>query len=263
MDHEKNFHINDENAADFIEQIGGWIQEFIKAAHRKGVILGMSGGIDCCVVARLCQEAGVNTRLVIMPDGDNMLNSGSMKDARYFIDKFGFDSGEVNIKAACEATEASLNRPLGDLARSNIRPRERMKVLYTIAQEEHCAVIGTGNYCELLLGYFTKFGDGSYDLNPLGFCVKGEVRTLAKHLGVPEQIIRKPPSADLAAGQTDESDLGFDYEAMDRYILNGTSGDPETDKKIEARINMSKHKLMQPALFNASQVKKKRDTLDL
>jgi len=258
MENKKNFFIDDQNVHHYIMQIGDWLRDRLQEANREGAVLGMSGGIDCSVVARLCQSAGVDVKLVMLPDGASM-NNNSMRDAMELINKFGFDHTTVDIKDACDAIEKSIiqstGKPMGDLSRSNIRPRVRMTTLYSIAQDEHAFVLGTGNLDERLLGYFTKHGDGAHDLNPLAMITKGEVRTLAKHLGVPEAIINKAPSAGLEEGQTDEADLGFTYNAMDAFVLNGTSGDPAIDQKINARIQMSGHKLVAPPMFNGLQCK--------
>jgi len=111
-------------------------------------------------------------------------------------------------------------------------------------------VIGTGNLAERTVGYFTKWGDGACDLNPLAMLTKQEVRTLARFLEVPDCIIAKQPSAGLWEGQTDEDELGMTYQQIDAYIINGTSGNPETDRKIEDRIAMSAHKLAPIPIFS-------------
>lgn len=102
--------------------------------------------------------------------------------------------------------------------------------------------MGTSNLSERLAGYFTKWGDGASDINPLGMLVKKEVRALAGHLEIPAEIIAKAPSAGLYEGQTDEGDLGVTYDLLDAYALTGASGDPSADRIIENRIKMSLHK---------------------
>ncbi|MCL1851888.1 MAG: NAD(+) synthase [Peptococcaceae bacterium] len=238
----KRFVITDDNAGEYILKMGAFVRDIVTQARRKGVVLGMSGGIDCSVVARLCQEAGVYVKLLMLPDDDNMKMSSSHRDALALIDGFGFDYEVCDIGKACRAVESELGS-LSDLSRMNIRPRMRMIVLYAAAQSVSCFVIGTGNLDERLLGYFTKWGDGASDLNPLGLLTKGEVRILARYLGVPKAIVDKPASAGLFEGQTDEEELGISYDLMDAFILKGTSGNAEVDGKIEQRIEMSRHKL--------------------
>jgi NAD+ synthase len=107
---------------------------------------------------------------------------------------------------------------------ANVKPRLRMATLYFIANTLNYLVAGTGNRSELSIGYFTKYGDGGVDMLPIGRLVKSEVRALASELGVPEPIIEKPPSAGLWAGQTDEGEMGFTYEDLERYLNEGSAG---------------------------------------
>jgi len=248
----KSFIIDEQNVACYAEKIAAWIKEQVKQAHRKGVVLGMSGGVDCSVVARLCQLAGVEVHLVLMPYGDDMKRVESSDHAMELIDKFNFSYHVFDIKPAVDALILQ-NNPCKDvtcnvstepdgLSRSNIRPRIRMTYLYQLAQLSSRFVIGTSNLSERTVGYFTKWGDGVSDLNPLAKLTKQEVYHLARYLEVPECIIDKKPSAGLWDGQTDEDELGMTYEQLDAYILSGTSGNPETDRMIEKRIAMSAHK---------------------
>jgi len=245
----KNFIITPQNTQEFVSKIGSFIKSCLESAGAKGVILGMSGGIDCSTVARICQSNGIYVKLVMLPDGSSMSIQNSMTDAMSLINKFNFEYKTIDISTACNQLERATEAELSDISRINIRPRIRMTTLYTIAQNEGLLVIGTGNLDERLLGYFTKWGDGASDLNPLGMLTKGEVRILARYLDVPKGIIDKPPSAALFEGQTDEADLGFTYDEIDRYILNGTTENPETDKKLETRITACSHKLQPIKIF--------------
>lgn len=241
---EKNFIITESNVAMVARDMASFIKTQVNDAHRTGVVLGMSGGLDCAVVARLCQLADVETLLVMMPDGDGMLAGDAMAHSHELIQKFNFDHETFDISGVTRGgIEAILNDyTLDKLPKENIRPRIRMTLLYTLAQQLGAFVIGTSNLNERLLGYFTKWGDGGSDLNPLGMLTKGEVRILARYLDVPDNIINKPPSAGLVPGQTDEDDLGFTYQEMDNFILNGSTGDVDTDSALAKRIQMSKHK---------------------
>ena len=120
---------------------------------------------------------------------------------------------------------------------------------YEYAQINNLLVIGTGNLSEATVGYFTKWGDGAHDLNPLANLTKREVYILAKYLGVPEAIIKAKPSADLWPGQTDEDELGLTYEQIDEFILNGTSGDNKIDEIIQTKKDRNTHKLEPIAKF--------------
>ena len=242
----KSFVINNENAVYYAGEIASWIKE---KAHRKGVVLGMSGGVDCSVVARLCQLAGVDVHLVLLPYGDDMKNTQSSDHSMELIEKFNFSYHVFDIKPAVDAVTIACDMPLCEsgvadfeLSRANIRPRVRMTYLYQFAQRNGRLVIGTGNLAERTVGYFTKWGDGACDFNPLAMLTKQEVYTLARYLDVPAGIIGKKASAGLWEGQTDEDELGMTYAQIDAYIINGTSGNPETDRKIEERIAKSAHK---------------------
>ena len=137
-----------------------------------------------------------------------------------------------------------------NLAQANIRPRVRMTYLYQYAQINDLLVIGTGNLSERTIGYFTKWGDGGCDLNPIANITKREVYVLAKYLNVPEGIINKKPSAELWEGQNDEDEIGISYDMLDEYILNGTSGDVAIDKLIENKKQRAMHKLNPISTFN-------------
>ena len=245
----KNFVVTYENADEYITKIAGFIKSKVDSAGRAGLVLGMSGGIDCSVAACLSKSADVPVKLIMMPDGDDMLRSKSMGDAMKLVEKFGFDYRVIDIGEVCACVERQTGE-LCKISRMNIRPRVRMTILYSLAQDMGRFVLGTGNLVERLCGYFTKWGDGASDLNPLGMLTKGEVRILARHLGVPEEIVSKPPSAGLFEGQTDEDELGFKYSQIDAYILKGTSGDSAVDKKLSALFKMSAHKLNPIDIFS-------------
>jgi len=245
-----------DNVANYAANIAAWIKEKVEQAHRKGVVLGMSGGVDCCVTARLCQLSGVNVHLVLMPYGDDMKITQSYDHSMELIEKFGFPYHIFDIQLAVDAltipADAPFNKTGGanlELARANLRPRVRMTYLYQLAQLDNRFVIGTSNLSERTVGYFTKWGDGACDLNPLAMLTKQEVYTLARYLEIPASIINKKPSAGLWDGQTDEDELGMTYDQIDAYIINGTSGNPETDRKIEERKAMSAHKFAQIPVF--------------
>lgn len=252
----KPFVINEDNVAYYANKIALWIHDLAHVAKRKGVVLGMSGGIDCSVVARLCQLAKVDIHLVMMPYGDDMTNSKSYSDAMLLIDKFGFKYHIYDIQPAVDAlvtknidflSEATAANK--ELSLANLRPRVRMTYLYQLAQMGSLFVAGTGNMAERTVGYFTKWGDGACDFNPMAMLTKQEVYTLARYLEIPDSIIDKKPSAGLWEGQTDEDELGMTYAQIDAYILKGTSGDESIDKLIEKRIAMSAHKFAAIPIF--------------
>jgi len=153
---------------------------------------------------------------------------------------------DILVKAAAkDKVESTASR----LAKANLKVRLRMLTLYYLANQLKYMVAGSSNRSELSIGYFTKYGDGGVDIMPLGNLVKGEVRELASFLGIPQQIIDKPPSAGLWQGQTDESELGFSYEELDRYLVTGEASN-ELREKIETMIAASNHKRLPPSVAN-------------
>ncbi|MCK4863037.1 MAG: NAD(+) synthase [Dehalococcoidales bacterium] len=227
-----------------------WIKEKVQAAGCRGVVLGLSGGLDSSVVGALCQRAfPQNTLGVIMPchsiDTDKA-------HAGIVASRFDIPTVETPLDGAFDAMIKILpdNQPdpaIGNLARANLKARLRMVTLYYIANQLKYIVAGSGNRSEITAGYFTKYGDGGVDILPLGNLVKGEVRELARYLEIPREIIDKPPSAGLWEGQTDETEMGFSYEALDRYILTGDAPE-ELKRKIEARKAAAAHKCTMPPI---------------
>ncbi|GAJ10666.1 unnamed protein product, partial [marine sediment metagenome] len=133
------------------------------------------------------------------------------------------------------------------LAEANIKPRLRMTTLYYFANELNYLVAGTGNKSELMIGYFTKYGDGGADVLPLGNLLKNQVRKLAEHLGIPKEIINKPPSAGLWKGQADEEEIGIRYDQLDKYLRTGKLNNKIIEKKIQDKIAKNAHKRITPA----------------
>ena len=246
---DKNFVITEQNVETYTQKLAEWIRTKVHGANQNGVVLGMSGGVDCSVVSRLCQIANVPVHLILMPYGNNMEYSSSYTHAMELINKFDFEYHVYNIKPAVDAAIIPDSSPLIEecnsndipLARANLRPRERTQYQYQYAQLHNMLVIGTTNLVEFMLGYFTKWGDAA-DICPLLLLTKSEIYVLAKFLQVPDSIINEKPSAELWPGQTDEDELGITYLQADSYILTGTSGNAEVDTLIEHKILSSEHK---------------------
>ncbi|MEE9553458.1 MAG: NAD+ synthase [candidate division Zixibacteria bacterium] len=181
------------------------------------LILGISGGLDSAVVAYLAVNAIGKENVVglIMPYKTS--NPENMADAEILIESLGIKKRIVDIS---DPVNSYFERfPDADnIRRGNKMARERMSVLYDFSAMEKALVIGTSNRSEILLGYGTIFGDLACAINPLGDLYKSQVRALAKHLGVPDRIIAKIPSADLHKGQSDEGEFGFSYEEVDRLL---------------------------------------------
>ncbi len=225
-----------------------WIRDQVLSNGGRGVVFGLSGGLDSSVVAALCKRAFAGEILgVIMPCCSITQDA---EHARLVAAKFAIPTQEVALDGVLDTLlgvlppatgEASLNQ----LAKANLQVRLRMITLYYFANQLRYFVVGSGNRSELAMGYFTKYGDGGTDILPLGSLVKGQVRELALCLGVPRPIIDKPPSAGLWAGQTDEAEMGISYQELDRYLLS-SEAPAELKRQIESRIAASAHKRLPP-----------------
>jgi len=199
--------------------IEAFIVHSVRESGREGVILGLSGGIDSALVAKLCADAMGPGRVLALalPDGKG---GRDLKDARKFANAIGIEFRIVNIGPIASAMEKRLKASEADaVARGNLRARARMTVLYYGANTENRVVMGTGNKSEILTGYATKFGDAGADFLPIGDLYKTQVREMAAHLGLPNEIVDKTPTAGLWPGQTDEGELGITYDELDRVLL--------------------------------------------
>ena len=226
------------------ERISSWIRERVEEAGAGGVVLGISGGIDSSVAAVLAKmRLGDGVLGVIMPCHSDPTD---VEHARMVADKFGIETEYVDLTPVFDCLLATL--PSGDrLAVANLKPRLRMAVLYYYANSRNYLVAGTGNKSELAIGYFTKYGDGGADILPLGSLLKKQVRELARELGIPEEIIVKPPSAGLWEGQTDEGEMGISYDELDSILVAIESGDDdecnqEPLARVKAMMAASQHK---------------------
>jgi NAD+ synthase len=164
---------------------------------------------------------------------------------------FGLRTVEVDLGPTFDLLVAAIPDGMPDMARANIKPRLRMAVLYAMAQTRGYLVAGTGNKSELMVGYFTKYGDGGVDVEPLGELYKEQVRQLALELGIPQAIIDRPPSAGLWAGQTDEGEMGLTYEELDATLAAIEGQRTETVdqtvlEKVQRMIDSSHHKRATP-----------------
>lgn len=238
------------NSEQLAEKLVLWIRDKVGAGGCKGVVVGMSGGLDSSVVAVLCQRAfPQNTLGVIMPCYSRREDKAH---AQAVASKFSIPTVEVVLDGIFsywqqELPDYEADPALSHLAQANLKVRLRMVTLYYIANQLGYMVAGSSNRSEISVGYFTKYGDGGVDIMPLGNLVKGQVRELAGFLGIPQPIIEKSPSAGLWEGQTDEEELGFSYEELDRYLLNGEASG-EVREKIESRISASAHKRSLPPI---------------
>jgi len=205
--------------------IGQFLSERLEASGASGFVLGLSGGLDSALALAIAAGSVGPQRVkaVFMPYGG--LSRNDLAFALSAADAASVELEKIDITASVDAHPFKVE----GTAHGNLQARIRMCVLYSIANTEGRLVLGTSNKTELMLGYFTKFGDGGSDLCPLGDLLKTQVRTLAATEGVPHPIIERPPTAALAAGQTDEGDLGMPYTVLDPIIIGYLHGmDPDS-----------------------------------
>ncbi len=214
-----------------------YIRGKVAEAHADGIVFGNSGGKDCALVGILCKAACENTVGLIMPCASKQNYGRDRDDAQALAAQFGIESRVVDLTAVREAELKALEgvAALNNMALTNIAPRLRMTTLYAVAAAENRLVAGTGNRSEIHMGYFTKWGDGASDFDPIADLCVTEVFDFLRFLGAPASIVEKAPSAGLFDGQTDEAEMGVSYRAIDDYLLTGTVS--EHDRAIIDRYH--------------------------
>ena len=231
-------------------KLAAWIGERVHEVGRRGVVLGLSGGLDSSVLAVLCQRACPdNTLALIMPC--HSIDTDKVHAEKVAV-KFSIPTRIISLDKVYDSLLETLPNFNGDkaalkLAGANLKARLRMITLYYTANQLQYIVAGSSNRSELTIGYFSKYGDGGVDIMPLGNLVKEQVRELAGYLGIPPEIIAKPPSAGLWEGQTDEEEMGLTYETIDTYILTGNEPE-EVKETLESRKAASFHKRETPPI---------------
>ena len=199
-----------------VDKLVEWLRSSVKEANCKGIVYGLSGGVDSAVIAALSKLAFDDESLAIMMP----INSceEDEKDAKLVIDKFKLNAIKIDLSKTYSVFTDSVEKGDNSMAYANIKPRLRMTTLYYYAQLKRYLVVGTSNKSEFTVGYFTKYGDSGSDLMPLVDFTKREIFELAKFLKVPDKIIQKPPSAGLFENQTDEDEMGFSYDDLEKFI---------------------------------------------
>lgn len=227
------------NYQEEIEKRVKFIQDLLKESGASGIVFGNSGGKDCALVGILCKLACENTLGVMMPCESTRNFGEDLEDGKALSKSFGIENRLVDLTESKKAIVSASKgvSQLSPTAISNIPPRLRMTTLYLIGQSENRLVAGTGNASERYMGYFTKWGDGAYDFNPISDLTATEIYPLLRYLKAPENIIEKAPSAGLFEGQTDEAEMGVSYEAIDKYIKTGEGleKDVEIIKRYHSR----------------------------
>ncbi|QDU83016.1 NH(3)-dependent NAD(+) synthetase [Planctomycetes bacterium Pla163] len=194
-----------------------FLREEVRSAGMERAVVGLSGGIDSALSLALCARAfgPENTLAVLMPYRTS--NPDSEAHAILTADRYGVERRLIDISRMVDGY-IEPNAVEDGTRRGNVMARARMTILYDLSVEWRGLVVGTSNKTEMLLGYSTQWGDAAHAINPLGDLYKHQVVQLSAHLGVPREVLEKPPSADLVEGQTDEGDLGFTYDLADRIL---------------------------------------------
>ena len=222
------------------ERIARWMRQQLTATGARGFVVGLSGGIDSAVVARLAQLAAPgNVVAALLPCHSDPQDE---RDAALVAAQFSIPTVRIDVSTSYDALVADAQAavhalppqmratspppgdPLARLPLANIKPRLRMTALYFLANSLNYFVAGTGNRAEIAIGYFSKHGDGGVDLLPIGRLLKSDVRALARELKMPSTIIERTPSAGLWVGQSDEEEMGFSYAELERYLEDGPQG---------------------------------------
>jgi NAD+ synthase len=225
------------------EHVAGFIETTVEAADADGAVLGLSGGIDSTLTAFLAVEAlgAENLHGLVMPSEVN--TEGNMSDAERVAEMLGIEYDVVDVEPIFEAfldafPDAEADEKVGDeplrTAAGNVRVRTRGVLNYFVANAENRVVLGTGNRSEALTGYFTKYGDQAVDCNPIGNLYKQQVRQLAAHVDVPEDLVTKTPSAEMWLGQTDEEEMGIGYDTLDAILALRIDGPLSTSATVRA-----------------------------
>lgn len=232
------------------ERISQWIADQVRNAGAQGGVLGVSGGVDSALVAALTARALPGRCLGVLMPCHSQPEDEEL--GRLVIRTFGLEPLRVDLSAAYDAMLESL--PPGDqLARANLKPRLRMATLYYLANVRNYLVVGSGNKSELMVGYFTKYGDGGVDILPIAGLYKHQVRALARAVGVPQAIVERPPTAGLWPGQTDEGEMGITYDELDAILAaleagNADRFDAKKVKQVRRMHARSEHKRYMPPI---------------
>ncbi len=246
-----------------VQRILGFLRDCLDKTGASIFVVGMSGGLDSSVASTLCARAVGGKRVLglHLPE-EQTRSASSFQDANTVAQRSGikFQSIDItNLLNAAISTLPGTDRRRKLVALGNVKARLRAMVLYYLANVEDGIVVGTGDKSELMLGYFTKYGDGACDILPIADMYKTTVSKLAKHLGIPKRVYSKPASPELWPGQTAKEELGLDYEQIDeilwgleRWMSNEeialqTSLPPGKIQSVRMRWVRSEHK-RRPAL---------------
>jgi len=201
-----------------VQILTGFIRDAIDTTGTAGIVLGMSGGVDSALAAALAVRGLGPERVQALVLPYRSSSADSLADAQAVAATLGIETRTIDISPMVDAYFES-ETDADPVRRGNMMARQRMAVLFDQAKKRRALVLGTSNKTEILLGYSTIFGDNASSINPLGDLYKQQIWQLSRHLGLPERVVAKQPSADLWPGQTDEGDLGFDYATADEVLF--------------------------------------------
>ena len=243
-----------------------FIRKSVRDAGVSGIVLGLSGGIDSALAAALSAKAlgAENVHPVFFYEASETsasFDSDDLRDAAALCNRFSLTLQKINLQSAFVSASSSFDDSATATTAGNLKSRLRMSLLYYYANQNNLLVLGTKNKTERLIGYFTKYGDGGVDVDPISHLYKTEVRLLSKYMDIPDSILTKTPSAGFWKGQSDEDDLGMKYEQLDALLsfiesdfnqkqlsgfLNENKLTLEHYEFIRSKMNAAKHKQKMP-----------------
>jgi NAD+ synthase len=257
------------NAAETVKEITSFIRSQVESSGLEGAVVSVSGGLDSSVVLALTARAlgPSRVRALTMPERD-ITPENDVTDVMQLMEAFDVTCDTVEITPILRVMRGELPvyDPSDRVSAGNLTARTRMVIVYYYANATRRMVMGCGNKTEWLTGYFTKYGDGAADIMPIAGLYKNQVRQMAAHLGIPESIIRKTPTAGLWPGQSDEEELGVKYDVLDLILYGKEHGMSEEEvagdlgveidlvRRIFRRVGANEHKRRPPLILRLSTV---------
>lgn len=246
-----------------IKVIEGFIKTRVAEAGLEGVVIGLSGGIDSAVTTTIATRALGSENVCVLYLPSNTTPSSDLKDVNLLCSQLGLQVIVIDIQKLIKVFSdiIGLNENSLLIEWANLKPRIRQSLWYFYANKLNYLVCGSGNKSELMIGYFTKYGDGAVDILPLGDVYKTHVFQLGQYLNIPESILKKSPSAGLWKGQTDEDEIGMSYSKLDCILFGLERFQPEEAvadklqipllevKKVKRMLYKSEHKRRGPIIF--------------
>jgi len=220
-----------------------FIREVVKGAGAKGVVVGLSGGVDSAVAGALCVKAIGKEKVTVLLMPSDFTPAADLADAHELVTKWGVRAFEFNISRAAEQLTGAFGFESDKIARANVQARVRMILNYLTANSFGLLVAGTGDKSEESLGYFSKFGDGGADFLPIAHLYKTQIRQLGSRLGLPDKVVNKPASPQLWPGHKASDELPADYDRLDPllyYLFDKKLSPPAAAKKAGLPLQLAK-----------------------